>query len=308
MAPTVHANYRYFERGDGTKPGSWWFGGGADLTPSYLFEEDAIHFHQVHKDACDRHAVADYAHYKKWCDDYFYIKHRNERRGLGGIFFDNLKAEDKETCFVFSQDCAKSFLPSYLPILERRKDLPFTDEQRLGSNFGEAAMSSSIWSMTAEPPSVCARTVVLKVSSCLYPSPPAGNTVTSQRQVAKKLSSLRFYKPPRMGNMTSYNLEELTEDFVQLDEVRLHTVSLGPDDGELVIMLHGFPEYWYSWRHQLPFLASRGYKAVAVDLRGFNLKLQTQGINSYRSETVARDISQLVTALGREDAHIVGHD
>ena len=77
--------------------------------------------------------------------------------------------------------------------------------------------------------------------------------------------------------MKSYSLEELTESFVQLDEVRLHTVSLGPDDGELVIMLHGFPEYWYSWRHQLPFLASRGYKAVAVDLRGFNLSSKPQG-------------------------------
>ena len=108
--------------------------------------------------------------------------------------------------------------------------------------------------------------------------------------------------------MKSYSLEELTESFVQLDEVRLHTVSLGPEDGELVIMLHGFPEYWYSWRHQLPFLASRGYKAVAVDLRGFNLSSKPQELSSYRSETVARDISQLVTSLGREDAHIVGHD
>ena len=130
MAPTVHANYRYFERGEGKRPGSWWFGGGADLTPSYLFEEDAIHFHQVHKEACDRHSVADYAHFKKWCDDYFYIKHRNERRGLGGIFFDNIKAEDKATCFAFSKDCAESFLPSYLPILERRMNLPFTDDQK----------------------------------------------------------------------------------------------------------------------------------------------------------------------------------
>lgn len=130
MAPTVHANYRYFERGKGERPGSWWFGGGADLTPSYLFEEDAQHFHQVHKDACDRHAIADHAHFKKWCDDYFYIKHRNERRGLGGIFFDNLKADDKETCFAFSKDCAESFLPSYLPILERRKDLPYSEQHK----------------------------------------------------------------------------------------------------------------------------------------------------------------------------------
>ena len=84
MAPTVHANYRYFERGDGQKPGSWWFGGGADLTPSYLFEEDATHFHATHKAVCDAHDVADYARFKTWCDDYFHIRHRGERRGVGG--------------------------------------------------------------------------------------------------------------------------------------------------------------------------------------------------------------------------------
>ena len=130
MAPTVHANYRYFERGEGQKPGSWWFGGGADLTPSYLFEEDATHFHQVHKDACDRHEVADFAKFKQWCDDYFHIKHRGERRGLGGIFFDDINDADREDCFAFVTDCAESFLSSYLPILERRKDLPYTIEQK----------------------------------------------------------------------------------------------------------------------------------------------------------------------------------
>lgn len=130
MAPTVHANYRYFERGEGKKPGSWWFGGGADLTPSYLFEEDAIHFHQVHKDVCDRHEVADYAAFKQWCDDYFFIKHRGERRGLGGLFFDDINGASKDDCFAFVKDCAHSFLESYLPIIERRKDLPFTSEQK----------------------------------------------------------------------------------------------------------------------------------------------------------------------------------
>ena len=130
MAPTVHANYRYFERGEGKKEGSWWFGGGADLTPSYLFEEDAKHFHQVLKKACDNHQVADYPVYKKWCDDYFHIKHRGERRGLGGIFFDDLNSAGKEECFQFVTECAQSFLPSYLPLLEKRKDLPFTDEQK----------------------------------------------------------------------------------------------------------------------------------------------------------------------------------
>ena len=130
MAPTVHANYRYFERGEGNKPGSWWFGGGADLTPSYLFEEDAIHFHQVHKDACDRHEVADYGHFKQWCDDYFNIKHRGERRGLGGLFFDDINKASREECFAFVTDCAESFLDSYLPILMRRKDSPYTEQHK----------------------------------------------------------------------------------------------------------------------------------------------------------------------------------
>ena len=130
MAPTVHANYRYFERGDGQIDGSWWFGGGADLTPSYLFEEDATHFHQVHKDACDRHQVADYPKFKAWCDDYFHIVHRGERRGVGGIFFDDLHIGSKEDCFAFVEDCANSFLEAYMPILERRVNIAFTSDQK----------------------------------------------------------------------------------------------------------------------------------------------------------------------------------
>ena len=130
MAPTVHANYRYFERGEGKKQGSWWFGGGADLTPSYLFEEDATHFHQVHKKVCDRHQVADYDKFKKWCDEYFFIKHREERRGLGGIFFDDINDATRDDCFDFVTDCAESFLESFLPILNKRKDLEFSDQQR----------------------------------------------------------------------------------------------------------------------------------------------------------------------------------
>ncbi len=131
MAPTVHANYRYFERGEGQKPGSWWFGGGADLTPSYLFEEDAKHFHSVHKKACDRHEVADYSKFKQWCDDYFFIKHRGECRGIGGIFFDDINDVPKEECFAFVSDCAESFLDSYLPILEKRKDIEYDENQKL---------------------------------------------------------------------------------------------------------------------------------------------------------------------------------
>ena len=130
MAPTVHANYRYFERGAGEVEGSWWFGGGADLTPSYLFEEDAIHFHRIHKEACDRHEVADYNRFKEWCDSYFHIPHRNEGRGVGGIFFDDIRAASKQQCFEFVQDCGNQFLAAYLPILERRKSMPFTPNQK----------------------------------------------------------------------------------------------------------------------------------------------------------------------------------
>jgi coproporphyrinogen III oxidase len=130
MAPTVHANYRYFERGDGSEPGAWWFGGGADLTPAVLFGEDARHFHQVHKDACHRHHPSYYPRFKAWCDDYFFIKHRGESRGIGGIFFDDLHEGEPEALFSFVEDCANAFLPAYLPILERRKDLPYTDADR----------------------------------------------------------------------------------------------------------------------------------------------------------------------------------
>lgn len=130
MAPTAHANYRYFERGDGQKDGSWWFGGGADLTPSYLFDEDAAHFHRTHKEACDKHDPAFYPRFKKWCDEYFFIKHRGESRGIGGIFFDDLHDRDPERIFAFSSECAAAFVPSYVPLVERRKDLPFTEEHK----------------------------------------------------------------------------------------------------------------------------------------------------------------------------------
>lgn len=106
--------------------------------------------------------------------------------------------------------------------------------------------------------------------------------------------------------MTETNPYETT--FCELRDVTLHTVSAGPESGELVVLLHGFPEYWYSWRHQIPVLAAKGYRVVAVDLRGFNLSSKPKGLKAYRSETVAEDISQLITALGRTHAHIVGHD
>ncbi|KAH7370620.1 putative Coproporphyrinogen-III oxidase [Rhexocercosporidium sp. MPI-PUGE-AT-0058] len=133
MAPTVHLNYRYFETAnpDGTS-NAWWFGGGTDLTPSYLFDDDAIHFHKTIKEACDKHDKEYYPRFKKWCDQYFSNKHRNETRGIGGIFFDDLdeKEKDQENTFAFAQSCLKAFLPSYLPIINRRKDMPYTEKEK----------------------------------------------------------------------------------------------------------------------------------------------------------------------------------
>ncbi len=131
MAPTVHLNYRYFETSDKDgNPEAWWFGGGADLTPSYLFEKDAIHFHNELKQACDKHDSSYYPKFKKWCDEYFFIKHRGESRGIGGIFFDDLDDKSPEELLSFVNDCFDAFLPSYLPIVQRRKDLPFTEDQK----------------------------------------------------------------------------------------------------------------------------------------------------------------------------------
>ena len=130
-APTTHLNYRYFEtwNPDGT-PQSWWFGGGADLTPFYLYEEDAKHFHELHKKALDKHDKTLYPKYKKWCDEYFYIAHRKETRGIGGIFFDDFDDRDPQEILKICEDCFDAFLPSYLPIIEKRKDMPYTEEEK----------------------------------------------------------------------------------------------------------------------------------------------------------------------------------
>ncbi|NCO64317.1 MAG: oxygen-dependent coproporphyrinogen oxidase [Flavobacteriales bacterium] len=134
MVPTVHANWRYFEMYDenGNVVDSW-FGGGQDLTPYYLFEDDAIHFHKTCKTACDRHNANFYKDYKKRCDDYFYNAHREEARGIGGLFFDYCKATETmsmEDWHHFVTDVGNSFLEAYVPIVEKRKDLPYTDTQR----------------------------------------------------------------------------------------------------------------------------------------------------------------------------------
>ncbi|MEY2341204.1 oxygen-dependent coproporphyrinogen oxidase [Acidithiobacillus sp. IBUN Pt1247-S3] len=122
--PIVHMNYRFFQAGD-----TWWFGGGADLTPIYGFVEDAEHFHRTLKNACDRHHPDYYPRFKTWCDEYFTIRHRDEMRGVGGIFFDDLQGDGKQLQ-AFWEDVAQSFLPSYLPIAERRRELPYGGRER----------------------------------------------------------------------------------------------------------------------------------------------------------------------------------
>lgn len=158
-APTVHANYRYFEvtepvaEGEGSEQAqgkvvAWWFGGGSDLTPTYLYEEDARHFHGTLKAACELHGSAVYPTFKKWCDEYFFIKHRNESRGIGGLFFDDVcdephkrfldegadadmqRPRTQENIFAMMKSLGDAFVPSYLPILERRMHQPSDERAR----------------------------------------------------------------------------------------------------------------------------------------------------------------------------------
>lgn len=126
FAPTMHFNYRYFE----TDGGVWWFGGGTDITPSYLNVDDMKHFHGTYKNACDKHDAEFYPKFKKWADDYFKIPHRGETRGLGGIFFDDLNDRDPEKLLAFAADGLASVVPAYVPIVTKHKDDTFTEQQK----------------------------------------------------------------------------------------------------------------------------------------------------------------------------------
>ena len=128
--PTTHANVRFFIA---EKPGEapvWWFGGGFDLTPYYPFEEDVVHWHQTAKAAVDPFGAQYYPAYKKWCDDYFYLKHRGETRGVGGLFFDDLNQPGFEQSFALMQAVGEAFIPAYLPIVEKRKATPYSERER----------------------------------------------------------------------------------------------------------------------------------------------------------------------------------
>ncbi len=129
-APTSHANVRFFIARKADAEPVWWFGGGFDLTPYYGFADDAVHWHRVARDACTPFGDEVYPRYKKWCDDYFYLKHRAEPRGIGGLFFDDLNSDGFEQSFAFMRSVGDHYIPAYLPIVERRKDIPYSDRER----------------------------------------------------------------------------------------------------------------------------------------------------------------------------------
>lgn len=128
--PTSHANVRFFIAETENGAAHWWFGGGYDLTPCYGFEQDCAHWHRTAKAACDPFGTDVYPRYKRWCDDYFFLKHRNEARGIGGLFFDDLNEGGFERCFALQRAVGDSYLGAYLPIVERRKDMAYGERER----------------------------------------------------------------------------------------------------------------------------------------------------------------------------------
>lgn len=131
--PTVHLNVRFFTAQPKSGDAVWWFGGGMDLTPYYGFEEDAAHFHRSCRDALAPFGADTWARYKRWCDDYFYLKHRKEARGIGGVFFDDLGADGEvsfDHAYALTQAVGNAFLDAYLPIVERRRDTPYGERER----------------------------------------------------------------------------------------------------------------------------------------------------------------------------------
>ena len=130
FAPTSHANVRFFIAEKEGEEAVWWFGGGFDMTPYYGFEEDAVHWHQTAQEACRPFGDELYGKFKKWCDEYFFLKHRDEPRGVGGLFFDDFNEGGFAHCFAFMRSVGEGFVAAYMPILQRRKGLEYGDRQR----------------------------------------------------------------------------------------------------------------------------------------------------------------------------------
>ena len=130
FVPTVHMNVRFLLATHAQSEPVWWFGGGMDMTPYYGFEEDARHFHSICRKALEAFGADHYPRFKRWCDEYFYLKHRSEPRGIGGIFFDDLSEKGFDFCFDLTRSVADHFLPAYVPVLERRQSLPYGERER----------------------------------------------------------------------------------------------------------------------------------------------------------------------------------
>ena len=130
FVPTSHANFRFFVAEKAGEVPVWWFGGGFDLTPYYGFEEDCVHWHSVARDRCSGFGEDRYSKFKAWCDDYFHIRHRDEARGIGGLFFDDLNESGFDQSFAFVQSVGSGYLDAYRPIVARRKDWPFEERHR----------------------------------------------------------------------------------------------------------------------------------------------------------------------------------
>ena len=130
FVPTAHANVRFFVAGEDAGNPVWWFGGGFDLTPYYGFEEDAVHWHRVAQQACTPFGDDIYPRYKAWCDEYFFLRHRNETRGVGGLFFDDLNQPDFPVAFALTRSVGEHFLPAYVPIAERRRNIDYSAQHR----------------------------------------------------------------------------------------------------------------------------------------------------------------------------------
>jgi len=128
--PTSHMNVRFFIAEKENEEPVWWFGGGYDLTPFYGFEEDAVHWHATARNACSAYGEDVYPRFKQWCDEYFYLRHRQEHRGIGGLFFDDLNEWGFDSCFCFLKDVGDSYLDAYLPVVERRKDTEYGERER----------------------------------------------------------------------------------------------------------------------------------------------------------------------------------
>ncbi len=128
--PTTHANVRYFEAASASGAPVWWFGGGFDLTPFYPHDEDVRHWHATARELCAPFGAEAYPRYKRWCDEYFYLKHRDETRGVGGLFYDDLNEGGFERCFALTRAVGEGFLDAYLPIVERRKETPYGERER----------------------------------------------------------------------------------------------------------------------------------------------------------------------------------